>query len=341
MMKTPGHRDMQSDVRRSQAPSSVVVATGAMALIGLGLAWAAYVRRYVLHDIPMTGALNGELHTFLSPAGRLAYYNAGPAHRNLTAAQPRPLLFIHSINAASSSYEMRPLFEHYARERRVYALDLPGFGFSEREDRTYTPQLYRDAILSFVEKEVKGAPVDAVALSLGCEFLALAALERPEHFRTLTFISPTGMSMRNMQVQASDGALRFLLNPAWSRLIFDTLTSRPGIRYFLQMLQAREADRGLIRYAYITSHQPNAQYAPYYFISGHLFTSSVFMAYQKLMPPVLMIYGKSRTVRYDMVDALHAKPNWRIVSFRQCGDLVHFDDPRSVITQMDQLFARA
>ena len=41
---------------------------------------------------------------------------------------------------------MRPIFEHYRTSRRVIAVDLPGFGFSDRSDRHYDIALYQSAI---------------------------------------------------------------------------------------------------------------------------------------------------------------------------------------------------
>ena len=46
-----------------------------------------------------------------------------------------PLLLVHSINAAPSTAEVRPLFDHYRRTHTVFAPDLPGFGASPRPDR--------------------------------------------------------------------------------------------------------------------------------------------------------------------------------------------------------------
>jgi pimeloyl-ACP methyl ester carboxylesterase len=301
------------------------------------------VRRYVLHDIPLTAALNGEVHICTSRAGELGYYTAGQSrHIGPVQTQPvtPPLLFIHSVNAAASSYEVKPLYEHYGRKRRVYALDLPGFGFSERGARPYTPQLYCDAINDFVANVLRGGPVDAVALSLGSEFLAQAAVQKPTFFRTLAFISPTGMSRRDARPRGHDGLLRFLLNPTWSRLLYDTLTSRPSLKYLLSQLQAAPVDRGLLYYAYVTSHRPAAQYAPFAFIAGKLFTPGIFSTYEALTQPALAVYGQSRTSHYDLVDILHDKPNWRVAEFKQCRDLVHFDNLTGVIAQLDGLFAR-
>jgi pimeloyl-ACP methyl ester carboxylesterase len=66
---------------------------------------------------------------------RLAIYRDAPP--DLAGAQ-LPLLLIHSVNAAASAYEVRPLFDHYRGRRPVYALDLPGFGQSDRSDRLYS-----------------------------------------------------------------------------------------------------------------------------------------------------------------------------------------------------------
>jgi pimeloyl-ACP methyl ester carboxylesterase len=319
--------------------SPVMGATSLVALIGLALAYVAYMRRYVLHDIPLTGSLSGRVRSFTSSVGEQSYYEVRNARHYsplFTPSATAPMLFLHSINLAASSYEVKPLYEHYAHERSVYALDMPGYGLSERGERTYTPALFRDAISDFISLELHGAPVDAVALSLSSEFLALAAEQRPELFRSLTFISPTGLSSCGPEMSQHDTLLKLLLDPRWSRIIYDTFTSRFGLKYLLQKLQRHQLDRGLLHYAYVTSHQPEAQVAPFHYLAGKLYTPDIISVYQSLIQPVLAVYGQSRRTQFDRVDSLHTKPNWRIAEFKQCGEFVHFDDPRGVIAQIDR-----
>ena len=57
-----------------------------------------------------------------------------PAER-VRRRQGPPLLLVHSVNAAASAAEVRPLHEHYRATRTVLSLDLPGYGFSDRSDR--------------------------------------------------------------------------------------------------------------------------------------------------------------------------------------------------------------
>jgi len=119
-------------------------------------------------------------------AGRINLYVATPQDG---APSLPPLLLIHSVNAAASAAEVRPLFDHYRRERMVIAMELPGYGFSERGDRLYTPRLMTDAILdltAYIRSQHPGQAIDALAASLSCEFLARAAVEQRETFRTLS-----------------------------------------------------------------------------------------------------------------------------------------------------------
>lgn len=321
-----------------RAPSfpPAVLAVGALGGLGLGLALIAWSRNYVIHDIPLTAALGGELVRFRGwRAGELAYYAAGPVRRGAP-----PLVLIHSINAASSSYEMKPLYDHYARTRRVLALDLPGYGFSDRSDRAYLPALMRDAVLDLVEQQCDGQAVDAVALSLGAEFLALAALAKPLLFRTLTFLSPTGFGARNQTIRPNDAALSFLRADVWRRPIYDLLTSRPSLGYFIQANQRRKVGRELVNYAYVTSHQPDAEFAPLHFLTRKLFTPAIFHTYSALVQPCALTYGQTPFTSFELADELISKPNWRALALENAGALVHWDNPAAVIEQMDQLIAK-
>ena len=329
---------MGTQLQRSQSQSSspsitpLITVTGALALAGVGLAFIAWSRRNVMHNMPMTAALDGDLKSFKSRAGQLAYYSNGPTKRGAT-----PLVFIHSINAAASSYEMKPLYDHYARERRVYALDLPGYGFSERSDRAYSPELMQTAITEFIEHELRGGPVDVVAISLSSEFVALAAQAAPKLFRSLTFISPTGMSMKDTANRRSDGVYKFLRTPLWGRPLYDLLTSRPSMRYFLQGSQKRPVNSGLVNYAYITSHQPDAEWVPFHFLAGKLWTRTIFDVYSALPQPCLLVYGQDRFIRYDLSDELRTKPNWKVISLENAGALAHWDDLNSVVRYVDKM----
>ena len=315
-------------------------------LLGLPLAAAAagigYSALFVPHALPLPPAIEAERRETDTPAGRLSYYAAG---------QGAPLLLVHSVNAAASAYEVRPIFAHFQHSRRVYALDLPGFGFSERSARAYTPRLFTDALLAALDviaAERGDEPVDALAISLGGEFLARAATERPARFRSLALVSPTAFD-EGEDFYGAPGSVRGLPPlrhvygfPLWGRAFFDALNSRASQRYFLAKTFGSDTaiDRGLLEYDYLTAHQPGARHAPFAFISGGLFSADIDRVYEALELPVWLAHG----VRGDFglvrdTRTIAGKGNWSIQRF-ETGMLPHFEQPEAFLSAYEAFLKR-
>ncbi len=302
--------------------------------------WIAYSVCFVPHKLPLPPALSGEQRTRHGRAGQLSYSVAGSGP---------PMLLIHSINAAASSYEVRPIFEHYRQTRRVYALDLPGFGFSDRSPRAYTPRLMTDAVLDMLDEiaaDAGAAPVDALAISLSCEFLARAASEQPERFRTLALVTPTGFRQGD-RWYGEPGSTRevpfvrdFFSFPLWSRPFFDLLNSPPSQRYFLaKTFGSYEAiDQGLLAYDYRTAHQPDAEHAPYAFVSGKLFSADIDRVYDALTLPVWVAYGTRGDFSNINRERVQSRSAWKVQAF-ETGALPHFEQPQQFVAAFDDFLA--
>lgn len=284
------------------------------------LAWSRWA---VDHEAHLPAAIDAVRREFHSPvAGRVAYYADD-------AGRERPLVLIHSINAGASAYEMRPIFDYFRGQRPIYAPDLPGFGFSERANRVYTPELYAAATLDLLREINTGSRggADVVALSLGSEFAARAAIERPELIHSLTLISPTGLATRNNTGQRGSGAYQVLSFPLWAQTIYDLLVTRGSLGYFLSRSFTREPDSGLLEYAYATTHQPGARYAPLYFVSGQLFTPNVMdRLYLRVTQPTLVIYDRDGYTSFGALPRLlDERPNWRASRITPTRGLPHFE----------------
>lgn len=280
-------------------------------------------------------ALDAERHVYTSQqAGRVSYYHAAP-----NDGDSIPLVLIHSINAAPSAMEVKPLFEHYRAIRPVYALELPGFGGADRSDRVYDIDLYVNAITDFL-RDVVGQPADALALSLGSEFIAYAALQQPQQFRSLVMISPTGFNARPVNVP-TDTMYRIVNFPVWGQALYNLLVTRPSIRLFLRQSFANEMPDEVVEYAHATAHQPGAKNAPFYFVSGKLFTPDIRTAvYEKLTRPVLVIYDQDPNVSFDRLpDTLAANPNWQSVQITPTMGLPHWDDLPKTTAALDAFWS--
>lgn len=324
---------------------------GTLATAGLtaGAGWIVYSAAMIDHNLPLPLAINSERHLFTSKgAGLLNYYvDEGDDETGEMENGRRPLVLVHSINAAGSAYEMRPLFEYFREERPVYALDLPGFGFSERSDRHYSPKMYAAAIRDFLADVVE-EPADVIALSLSGEFAARAALEHPALFHSLALLSPTGLGLKGEAAgaQPANGSGSLLYQtfsfPLWSQAFYDLLVTKPSIHYFLRKSFHGPVDEGLAAYAYLTSHQPGARYAPLYFVSGRLFTPGVRQEiYERLDIPALVIYDEDGYTSFEGLSRLLLKrTNWNAVRVEPSRGLPHFEELRTTARVLDSFWQR-
>ncbi|MBY6204862.1 alpha/beta fold hydrolase [Halomonas denitrificans] len=286
-------------------------------------------------DLPRT--LTGERLALVdSSVGRVSYYVAGPeGGRDRTTGPPRPLLLIHSVNAAASAHEVRPLYDAFRGDRRTYAIDLPGYGHSDRSDRPYLPRLMIDAIHALLERiraETGVASVDVLAASLSSEFLARAAREAPATIRSVALVSPTGFSRKTRTRGSPEdnrgvaAVYRFLTLPIIGRALYRGLTSRLSVRFFLRKTFGRkDIDEELFRMSVRMTRHPDARYAPFHFLSGYLFSANIPAVYDELEQPVWLSHG----VRGDFTDFSRAsnyrdRPNWRITEY-PTGALPYFE----------------
>jgi pimeloyl-ACP methyl ester carboxylesterase len=295
---------------------------------GGGLALAACATRPVEEVPTLPPAVSGERRDTEGRAGRLSYYvdGAGP-----------PLLLIHSINAAGSAFEVQPIYRDLSRDHRVFAPDLPGFGFSDRSNRRYDPELYTAALFDMLDVIAadRGAdgPIDALALSLSSEFLARAASREPERFRRLVMVTPTGLDKRSARSRGAPGETRemawlysALEGPPWRQGLFDLLVSRRSIRYFLvRTFGSDNVDDALVDYAWRTAHQPGARHAPYAFVSGGLFSTDIRDLYEQLTMPIWVPHGTRGDFKdFSGADWARARDNWLFEAL-PTGALPHFE----------------
>lgn len=313
------------------------------AITATAAGWIIYSKKYISHDLKLGAGVDADRKDFQSKrAGRISYYMD-------QQGKGAPLVLLHSINAAASAYEMKPIFDHFRGERPVYALDLPGYGFSERSDRLYSPQLFQNAITEFLQ-EVIGKPADVVALSLSCEFAALSCAHEPSLIRSLTLISPTGfnpprtdkITERANRRGTRNNLYAGLAVPLWNRPLFDLITSRPSIQYFLNKSFEGLVPERMVDYAYHSAHQPGAQYAPTYFLSGKLFTPAVReTAYKAINLPVLVLYDRDPYTRFEMLPMLlQEKPNWQGDRISPTKGLPHWEQPEKTFNIMESFWSK-
>ena len=213
----------------------------------------------------LTPAIDAETGSMEVMEGRARFYR-----RDGTGI---PIVLLHSINAAASSYEMKPIFDHLAKStaRPIYALDWIGFGRSDRPPVRYTRFVYERQLRRFLSEHVH-QPADLIALSLASEYTAEIARSLPYLVHRLILISPTGLSdkattaaWRRALVSLSDSVGAF-------EIFYYRLTQPQLLRKFYdhQIFRSSTVPEELVDYARETTLVAGAHHAPRFFVQGEL-----------------------------------------------------------------------
>ncbi|MEC9122386.1 MAG: alpha/beta hydrolase [Pseudomonadota bacterium] len=257
-----------------------------------------------------------------------------------TESEGRPLLFVHSVNAAPSAIELKPLFQHFRASRPVFAPDLPGFGRSTRRVGTMTPSDFAKQIASIIDEMTQSEPPDVIALSLGCEFVARAVVELGATVRSLTFISPTGFSRRQPPAPQAQRRLKRLFDFAgFGRGAFKLLRLERSIRYFYGMNFSGFVPNELVTYALKTTRQSGAHEMPLQFLSMGLFTAKAAESlYSKLDVPVLVLFDKDPNVSFELFEEFEANPAWQFKRIAPSLGMPQWEHPERTAGAIEAFF---
>jgi hypothetical protein len=189
-----------------------------------------------------------------------------------------------------------------------------------------------DAVITVAREIFRGQPIDALAVSLSCEFLARAVVENASLFRSVALVSPTGFSADRTLRQAT-GETRgkawlsnLLRGPGWGPSLYRLLTRPSVIRYFLERTWgSKNIDEALWRADVLTARTAGAHVAPLDFLSGYLFSADIHNVYDAVRTPVWVSHGcRGDFVDYRQLPQFAERNHWRVSVF-DGGALPYFE----------------
>ncbi|MFN2491410.1 MAG: alpha/beta fold hydrolase [Pyrinomonadaceae bacterium] len=306
---------------------------------GAGVAALAAVNATIQRNAsePDDTALGGEAHFFPWKHGRVFYKVSGLRH-----AGP-PLVFIHGVGAGASSFMWRKNFDELAKDFRVYAFDLLGFGFSDKPaTASYSADLYVELITDFI-REVCGYPTNIVASSLGAAYTIRVADEHPELTRALVLNAPTGADTLNRRPGMAGAAFYGLLqSPVLGTSFYNVMASERSIRDYARdnlFYDHRCVSDRLVANLYATSHQPGAQHAIAAFLAGYLNTDTR-SPFSRLTQEVVLVWGKqdSTTPVDKGISLLELNPQARLKVFDYCRMMPEQEQPEKFNALLRETF---
>lgn len=99
------------------------------------------------------------------------------------------LLLLHGYGESLTTW--RAVFDPLAERARVVAVDLPGFGCSEKPDTVYSLAAITEQLSRFIDAWTTG-PLVVLGHSMGGEVAASLAMARPDRITALILIAPAG-----------------------------------------------------------------------------------------------------------------------------------------------------
>lgn len=227
-----------------------------------------------------------------------------------------PLLLVHGLGGAIESWANN--IDALAKEMRVIALDLPGFGYSDKPKTSYTIKFYADFIAGFVNK-LNVAPLAVAGSSLGGHIACELAITHPEAVSKLVLVSPPGALPKSF-------------------------TGTPALKKYVKVLKAKsaaEVKRALFavdnkpvsdEYANMVFEKlamPGAKEAFMSALKGSARAPRLGKRLSKIRAPTLVLWGKDDLmIPPKYVEPFAGMKNSRIVLLEDCGHRAHVDKPQ-------------
>ena len=302
------------------------------AVAGAAVGGAAVVNATIARLSPkLEPWFDDELGTYFWKGHRIVYSVRG---------EGSPVLLVHGIHAAASSFEWRRNVEFLSRRFRVTSVDLLGFGLSDRPAISYSAETYIALLMDFI-RDVLPAPPAVVASSLSATYAVSMAFRAPASIAGLVLVNPVGIESLNRQAGPLEVVLHGALeSPVVGQSLYNVLVSDASIRHFLReqvFASADAVDEALVAQMYATSHQPGARHAPAAFIGGAL-NCAIDEIFPRLAVPTLVMLGRDArfgaSVSAD--DFSRLNPDVRVRTIANAGLLPHDErsaDFNDVVTQ--------
>ncbi|MFG2196850.1 alpha/beta fold hydrolase [Streptomyces sp. NPDC048639] len=250
---------------------------------------------------------------------RLRYWQAGD--------HGSPVVLLHALGASVEfwSRTLPRLAEHH----RVFALDLPGFGRSDKPRVRYTRAFLAETVWRFADA-VGLDRVHLVGNSMGGAVSMECAIRSPERLHSLVLVCPAGLG------RAVGPGPRTLSVPHVGEIL--TRPHREATRRSVLGCVHRPSTvpDGLVEAAFRHSADDGAAH-------GLLDTLRAFVRYDgqrmevvdryreglaQIPAPVLMLTGeKDRMIPADYLDTVGAYPNVRTHEFADCGHYPQLEVP--------------
>lgn len=229
------------------------------------------------------------------------------AHRihYLTGGDGPPLVVVHGV--ASRAADAAPLFRQLMRQHRVYALDLLGYGESDKpRDASYSVAMQAEVVRGFLDAAGL-AEADVIGISLGGWIALKIAAEHPERVRRLVLVSSAGLQFPTTLRETSFSASN--LDELRASLALQTDNAKYAPEFVLRDFLRHSREKGWIGRRSMREA-----------LSGR---DLLDRKLQRVRMPVLLVWGTNdRIIPFSVAASMQRElPHAKLIALRGCGHL--------------------
>lgn len=229
-----------------------------------------------------------------------------------------PVIFIHGLGGSIENWGNN-IGQLISSELRIIALDLPGFGLSDKSKTRYSIEFYANFVTRFLEAIGVYHKVSLIGSSLGGQIAAEIAIRNSGIVSKLVLISPAGAAPRSFEGTPSLRKYVKILRAKSSEEIKEILSSIDNIPVedsYANVIHNRLSIPGS-KAAFLSALNESSR-APRF---------TKFIANTDLT--VLVIWGKEDKI----IPVRYAKPfinmpNCRLLIIERCGHRPHVERPK-------------
>jgi len=238
---------------------------------------------------------------------------AGARVHYVDQGQGPTVVMIHGF--ASSLGTWRPLVPALAKDHRVIALDLKGFGLTDRPPGDYSPAAQAELVWALLKSRGVEGPVSIVAHSWGSSVALSMALSKPA--------SVERIALYDAWVYQDQLPTFFLVAraPGVGEVLIDAFyEERPDDKMAMAFHDPRYVTEELVENVEKQLARPGTRAAALAAIRGQHY-EEVEAKYATIDKPVLLLWGREdRVTRLEFGERLSRElPNARLVVYPGCG----------------------
>ncbi len=251
--------------------------------------------------------------------------------RYVVAGTGDPVLLIHGIGVGSSLMEWEKNLGRLSAKYKVYAIDLLGFGHSDKPNISYSAYLYITLINNFI-RDIIGRRTHIIASSNAGAYAVMAYDFEPSNFNKLLLVSPTGVGVTPMPTHQNVWQRWVWESPIVGTAMYNLLASKAYIHWFLRKFCFQEPQNAKLNdgVIYNMAHVggPNARLPIAAFMTNFLN-----VPIEHVLPhidiPVHLVWGDENEINpiRNAQAFMDCRPNTQLSIFQGAKLLPHSESP--------------